>query len=888
VDTDFAMAVHAVPSMSTSYTNSSNSDRQWAITAKVKLNGNNQTIVTRGGTNGAYVYCPHQIFDWSETVRTGPSPAPKLAALSDINSMVKSIEHISVNFEGGGNDVAEPQFHKYVSLTKGQSLENCVPFVTYRANGGSGFCSNLLTGVKLLEPDRLRLSKINASSELDYEIDIVEFEPDQVKVQQGWYIMSGTSTTATISGVDQTKAAVLAYNVTNNGDRRLATDGWARVRFSADDTLTFERGLNYGINYGHYYVFEAVDDQFTVQAHNTTETANYVDNYLTEIAPQNRTFMLNSYYFSDTTDDLRHHLWYMHAVPYEWYFNGYKNASGYTNYHTTFLITLKENPNKPTNVLTQRFFTEFGTGETVRNIDLRHPVSAVSGTTMLVNPMPYCAGYPNDSNGAKGGSAFVAYKLTSTSGVELRRSTTESMSIRSSLQVVDFVGSELPDYTHPPYGSEDLVLSLQHEEFDFGTSVYEEEFLRILPLTLGQDINNCVPFFTYKLDSALDARYPSYRPAVTIDNGEFFLKKASIGKEYFSLDIVEFNPARIKIQYGSFHLTNGTGTYNVTISGVDTSKAFLLFYWYPNTTYQNVYVHAVRGRLTSSTNIEFYRSNASYLMEGYWWVVEALDDSFTVDHADITLSNAYSGSTKIDNAAKDLDKSFMIYSHYFPDSTTDVRHIGTKGYFSAQPPDLYSYINKNTNGYVIGYNMQTIIFSEDSGVNVQHNGSAEFQNGSDASKNFDLGSSVDTSRSIITNPNLFGPAYTNESNNIYLLNNICKYTFPNSSGTQIEASRRSSSTYALSSFQVLEFPANEIYYFSGYVKEVDTPVSREVYCYRRDTGELIGSTTSSGDGYYYLPTTYSGEHFIVALDDDAGTQYNLAALDRMAPADIVM
>jgi hypothetical protein len=77
-------------------------------------------------------------------------------------------------------------------------------------------------------------------------------------------------------------------------------------------------------------------------------------------------------------------------------------------------------------------------------------------------------------------------------------------------------------------------------------------------------------------------------------------------------------------------------------------------------------------------------------------------------------------------------------------------------------------------------------------------------------------------------------------------------------------------------------------YFSGYVYEenVSNPVSRKVCCYRRDTYDLVDTTTSSGNGYYYLETTYSGSHFIVALDDDAGTQYNLAALDYMVPVTI--
>lgn len=73
------------------------------------------------------------------------------------------------------------------------------------------------------------------------------------------------------------------------------------------------------------------------------------------------------------------------------------------------------------------------------------------------------------------------------------------------------------------------------------------------------------------------------------------------------------------------------------------------------------------------------------------------------------------------------------------------------------------------------------------------------------------------------------------------------------------------------------------YFYQGYVKESGNPVSRIVRLYRRDTGELIDSCESSVvDGYYYVTTTHSGEHFIVAFDDDTGEEFNALVLDRLA------
>lgn len=77
-----------------------------------------------------------------------------------------------------------------------------------------------------------------------------------------------------------------------------------------------------------------------------------------------------------------------------------------------------------------------------------------------------------------------------------------------------------------------------------------------------------------------------------------------------------------------------------------------------------------------------------------------------------------------------------------------------------------------------------------------------------------------------------------------------------------------------------------LFYFSGYTFEEETPVSRILYLHNRTDGSLVATTTSSGDGYYYLGTTYSGAHYIVCLDDEAGEDYNDMILGNMFPIEI--
>lgn len=81
-----------------------------------------------------------------------------------------------------------------------------------------------------------------------------------------------------------------------------------------------------------------------------------------------------------------------------------------------------------------------------------------------------------------------------------------------------------------------------------------------------------------------------------------------------------------------------------------------------------------------------------------------------------------------------------------------------------------------------------------------------------------------------------------------------------------------------------QFPEH---YISGHVVETTIPVNRKINLYRCDTGELVGSTTSSGiDGYFYCKTTYSGSHYVVCLDDEIGADYNDLIYGKIFPAAI--
>ena len=75
----------------------------------------------------------------------------------------------------------------------------------------------------------------------------------------------------------------------------------------------------------------------------------------------------------------------------------------------------------------------------------------------------------------------------------------------------------------------------------------------------------------------------------------------------------------------------------------------------------------------------------------------------------------------------------------------------------------------------------------------------------------------------------------------------------------------------------------EVGYFDGYVFQEGSPVERTVRIYNRDDGRQLNETTSSGNGYYYLTTTYSGAHCLICLDDATGDSYNDLILGNVYP-----
>ena len=185
-----------------------------------------------------------------------------LPGLAEAVPYVKSVEYVEIPI---GNLATTAT----VNLTKGQVVANCVPFASMMTSGVDDQFDQFFTDVffQAAPPARVTAQRFTAGGTLSVGVFVVEFDPAYVNVRQGPFAMgAGTATTnAAIPATTLTKAALVSYyqhGAVTNSWTDYAIAGW----FSAGNQLMWQRNFSAGAVSGHYFVFEARNTEFSVQA----------------------------------------------------------------------------------------------------------------------------------------------------------------------------------------------------------------------------------------------------------------------------------------------------------------------------------------------------------------------------------------------------------------------------------------------------------------------------------------------------------------------------------------------------------------------------------------------------------------------------------------------
>lgn len=206
--------------------------------------------------------------------------------------LILSIEYVEITVPWDATSAS-------VALTKGQNTANCVPFGSINTGNGWSYTRNMLFDIYFsagsVVAERVQAISAETSSNV-ISVFVVEFNPLCVNVQQGTFTLNnGSSTTnASITAVDLNKAA-LVFSWKHAGTTLYPYSFLIRGRITSIDELTFDRGSTFTDASGHFFVFEAINSEFSVQA--VTFTINSDSTFASINAVDlSKTILLGSFY----------------------------------------------------------------------------------------------------------------------------------------------------------------------------------------------------------------------------------------------------------------------------------------------------------------------------------------------------------------------------------------------------------------------------------------------------------------------------------------------------------------------------------------------------------------------------------------------------------------
>jgi len=848
------------------YNSTTQIDSLWA---SMKITSSTQVQFQRNSTGGSYAsYFGFSIVDWDGAiVNTGSNPNPIDPNLSP----VKSVENFRISVSA---------YHEQRDLSKGQVVANCAVFASQRNSGGAAQIRESLHDVWLREPGVVVAHKTDAGGTGIVDVSVVEFYPDQVKVQTGDFKFWGETTKpVTIEAVSNTnKAFVIAKWESNEASYWSRVS--VRVRFTATNTVEFYRNDTGNMVCGTFFVIEDLGDNFKV-FHATgdfTGTTYNAWNYETNAYAQYyQCLPIVSYAVSNDN----YYVSYNTARVYQ--IGGGARAvlnrqtgSG-TMYAAHQYVRFLDARNH-----TRPLAPSMNTSTTVVSYDLRlqyqnHKDLSIS----LYNPMMMSVGRGLGTGSDDMRGVFQTYRLTNDNlTVEVSREATVGVTLYTSYGgVIDWIG-----YTHPDadenhqltYAAPTKSLVRSMEKLTYNGASHITEFY----LTKGQRPENCVPFASWRkgadageMDRLMHHfRMDSNSRLTVVSQG------SDVGGDRDLVAyVIEFDPDQVRVQH-IYQLMTGT-SYNVTIpQEVDLSKTFLCFS-YDTDHWQNKWSYAaVTGSFVSSTQLNFSRYSSSAGVYLTIYLIECLQDQWTVSRTD---TGSQSGTSVYD------------YSNY----TNGVRGGLIQGSYSVSGANVYPSYNcwrlyprqdhgvqwnrHISSGNITDRHVEFLDFNPNLGIRVGGYWT-DMSPGTASETKSTVSGPVDLERTMVC------PTIVNDINRVDTtgtndVGSVCvKFELTDPSTITCTRYDKGSTTYGW--FQWVEWPPYKTHYFEGVVTEKGVPIIRNVSCFRADTNEKMDSVVSaSGTGLYHLETTYSGVHYIVCQDDDPPTDYNHLILGKMEP-----
>ena len=118
---------------------------------------------------------------------------------------------------------------------------------------------------------------------------------------------------------------------------------------------------------------------------------------------------------------------------------------------------------------------------------------------------------------------------------------------------------------------------------------------------------------------------------------------ANSSESYAEVYLIEFDACNVYA--GTWTMAGvdiGPQSVNQAVTAVVLANSFVYFTYFENAGSRNAPSFAIRGELTTTTQITFDREESGGTVDGRWWVVESTDGSFTVDKSNVIIADASS------------------------------------------------------------------------------------------------------------------------------------------------------------------------------------------------------------------------------------------------------
>lgn len=817
------------------------------------------------------------VVDWKGyTIDTGTNPSP----IDPNISFVKSVQNGTISTTAKTN---------FLALTKGQDINNCVIFGSQHATTTANSPYNYMHDLYFSDVGAVVANRAGTNSDGVAEISVVEFYPDQVRVQSG--TVGGTVLTPEFSvnlehTIDPAKSFVLA-----KWSSRTSSVNWShhniRQRIIDENTLGFYAYKSSIFNHLTWFLAEDItEDNSCFQSfHWLQQDGSNVGRGLSNDMhfPYYQTFIVGS--MADSADieeypDRQCARSYYYAPNQPQMMTSAANNN--TRYFSGTAVKIVRSGRQYTAGWTPVITDLISSGDT-----LPTSWSGIENITAY-NTMSLSYAQQNTTTQNATGAVFCSVNIPDYNSLTVY--ITRGQSGYTAYPGFCFIcwpgGTYFPTIEQTPTRS--VVCSIEKFSLTGTNRIYR------WPLTKGQYGPQCVPFATWNVRGTGGSddcfRYFTLDPGQSEPYNLSMYRSAAGAStsDITQVYVVEFSDEKVKVQSGTYGLSSND--VSITIEEVDLTKAFLHFYSFAEGN-QSWESQNVVGTFTDSTTLRFRRQSSGGNLFIAWYVVECLQDQWRVQHLySEPMAGGYDYYNTLEYAAS-ISKRWVFCSY-------------TGGYTTAQYSDRSTcrMITSRTNN-LIQINRS---YSGDS-IYRYANEVVEFNKGTDFRVFWE---DVSTNASSNTYPNLLEAMPPVEEKRMLVFNavenniNRCNGTTHSTTTTEafflyelidfdiddpkLRVTKEAAS--ALSTYGaacMTEVPEFNKYYMEGYTKERGNPVPREVRAYRADTGEMMDYTMSvSGTGYFWLETTYSGAHYVICLDDEAVPDYNDLIYSRIYPTTI--